>query len=154
MTNEMYLSQIGILAGRIRYHEERLRRLRLEADAVSSYWGERGGVRSVDAPYVRIMERIESCEEELERNYELLARLQAQTEETIARLPEDQRDALVLTQLEGISYETAARRLGVSEGTVKSRVNRARAKLKEWLSENGELSPGNHVQRNERRDRP
>ena len=74
--------------------------------------------------------------------------------EGIARLPEDQRDALVLTQLEGISYETAARRLGVSEGTVKSRVNRAREKLKEWLSENGELSPGNHVQRNERRDRP
>ena len=75
--------------------------------------------------------------------------------ECIARLPEEQRDALVLTQLEGIPYETAARRLGVSEGTVKSRVNRARAKLKEWLSENGELSPGNHVQRNEeRRDRP
>ena len=65
--------------------------------------------------------------------------------EAIARLPEDQQEALVMTQLEGVSYEEAARRLGVSEGTVKSRVNRAKAKLKEWLSENGELSPGNNV---------
>ena len=74
--------------------------------------------------------------------------------ECIARLPEDQREALVMTQLEGVPYETAAERLGVSEGTVKSRVNRAKAKLKEWLSENGELSPGNSVQQGERRDRP
>ena len=59
-----------------------------------------------------------------------------------------------MTQLEGVPYETAAERLGVSEGTVKSRVNRAKAKLKEWLSENGELSPGNNVQQGERRDRP
>ena len=75
--------------------------------------------------------------------------------ECIARLPEDQREALVMTQLEGVPYEEAAERLGVSEGTVKSRVNRAKAKLKEWLSENGELSPGNNVQQGEeRRDRP
>lgn len=38
--------------------------------------------------------------------------------ECIARLPEDQREALVLTQLEGVLYETAAEMLGVSEGTV------------------------------------
>ena len=79
---------------------------------------------------------------------------QQRLRECIARLPEEQREALVLTQLEGIPYETAAVQLGVSEGTVKSRVNRAKAKLKEWLSENGELSPGNSVQRNERRNRP
>jgi len=70
--------------------------------------------------------------------------------ECIARLPEEQQEALVMTQLEGLPYEAAAERLGVSEGTVKSRVNRAKAKLKEWLSEKGELSPGNIVQRNER----
>ena len=68
-----------------------------------------------------------------------------QLRECIARLPEDQREALVMTQLEGVPYETAAERLGISEGTVKSRVNRAKAKLKEWLAENGELSPGNNV---------
>jgi len=72
--------------------------------------------------------------------------------EAIALLPEDQREALVMTQLERIPYEEAAEKLGVSEGTVKSRVNRAKAKLKEILTE-GELSPPGNVQRNERRSR-
>lgn len=70
--------------------------------------------------------------------------------EAIARLPEDQQEALVMTQLEGVSYEEAARRTGVSEGTVKSRVNRAKARLREILRGGGELSPESSVQRNER----
>ena len=77
----------------------------------------------------------------------------ARLREGIAQLPEEQREALVMTQLEGIPYEAAAAKLGVSEGTVKSRVNRAKAKLKEWLSEERELSPGNNVQRDERTER-
>ena len=79
----------------------------------------------------------------------------ARLREGIAQLPEEQREALVMTQLEGVSYEEAADRLGVSEGTVKSRVNRAKSKLKEWLSEERELSPGNSVQRSKKGgDRP
>jgi RNA polymerase sigma-70 factor (ECF subfamily) len=66
--------------------------------------------------------------------------------EAIRELPEEQREALVLTQLEGVSYEEAARQLGVSEGTVKSRVNRAKARLKERLSEKGEPNTGGSVQ--------
>ncbi len=78
-----------------------------------------------------------------------------QLREMIARLPEDQREALVMTQLEGIPYEMAAEQLGVSEGTVKSRVNRAKARLKEWMTGGGELSPKKNVQRDEGRgDRP
>lgn len=73
--------------------------------------------------------------------------------EGIAQLPEDQREALVMTQLERVSYEDAAARLGVSEGTVKSRVNRAKAKLQEWMAEGGELSPPGNVQQRERRNR-
>ncbi len=73
--------------------------------------------------------------------------------EAIAELPEDQREALILTQLEKISYEETARRLGVEEGTVKSRVNRAKARLKEMLSEGRELSSPDGVQKNERRSR-
>ena len=71
--------------------------------------------------------------------------------EAIALLPEDQREALILTQLEKVPYEEAARALGVSEGTVKSRVNRAKARLKEILSAERELSPPGNVQRSERR---
>ena len=71
--------------------------------------------------------------------------------EAIALLPEDQREALVLTQLERIPYEEAARMLDISEGTVKSRVNRAKARLKEILASEGELSAPADVKKNERR---
>ena len=74
--------------------------------------------------------------------------------EAIAELPEEQREALVLTQLEKTPYEEAARMLGVSEGTVKSRVNRAKARLREILSADGELSPPGNVKKDERRSRP
>ena len=73
--------------------------------------------------------------------------------EAIADLPEEQREALVMTQLERISYEEAARTLGVSEGTVKSRVNRAKARLREILAGEGELSAPEGVKRSERRSR-
>ena len=82
----------------------------------------------------------------------IAAERKRQLRECITRLPEDQRDALVMTQLEGMSYEDAARRLDVSEGTIKSRVNRAKAKLKEWLTDSGELSAPGCVQKSERRD--
>ena len=74
--------------------------------------------------------------------------------EAMVLLPEDQREALVMTQLEKITYEEAARLLGASEGTVKSRVNRAKARLREILSEEGELSPPGSVKKSERRTRP
>ncbi|QCQ93048.1 sigma-70 family RNA polymerase sigma factor [Rhodococcus sp. SGAir0479] len=44
-------------------------------------------------------------------------------------LPADQRAAIVAVDMEGYSVADAARRLGVPEGTVKSRCARARAKL-------------------------
>ena len=73
--------------------------------------------------------------------------------EAIAQLPDDQREALILTQLEKIPYEEAARSLGISEGPVKSRVNRVKARLKEILSEERELSPPGNVKKDERRPR-
>ena len=73
--------------------------------------------------------------------------------EAIALLPEDQREALVLTQLERVSYEDAARMLDTTEGTVKSRVNRAKARLKEILQSEGELSAPADVKKGERRSR-
>jgi RNA polymerase sigma-70 factor (ECF subfamily) len=73
--------------------------------------------------------------------------------EAISLLPEDQREALVMTQLEKVPYEEAAQMLGVSEGTVKSRVNRAKARLKEILSAERELSPPGNVKKDERRPR-
>ncbi len=45
-------------------------------------------------------------------------------------LPEGQRDVLRLAFLEGRSYQEIAEELGISEGNVKTRVNRARARLR------------------------
>ena len=105
MTNEAYLSQIGELSRRIDYHRERLHRMCLEADAVSSRWGEHGGTHTGDAPYVRMLERIEEYREQLEGENDLLLRLQAQAEEAIARLPEEKmRLVLLYKYMEGKSY--------------------------------------------------
>lgn len=49
------------------------------------------------------------------------------------RLPDEQREALVLVGAQGFSYEDAGDMCGVATGTIKSRVNRARAKLTELL---------------------
>ena len=80
----------------------------------------------------------------------------AKLREGISLLPKDQRDALVLTQLEGISYERTAEMLQITVGTVKSRVNRARSRLREWLEDGkgglpGEQLSGKDVQQKERR---
>jgi RNA polymerase sigma-70 factor, ECF subfamily len=52
----------------------------------------------------------------------------------LAKLPPDQREALVLVGASGFSYEEAAQICGSAVGTIKSRVNRARARLAELLA--------------------
>ena len=47
----------------------------------------------------------------------------------LAKLPEDQREAIILVGASGFSYEEAADICSVAVGTIKSRVNRARARL-------------------------
>jgi RNA polymerase sigma-70 factor (ECF subfamily) len=50
------------------------------------------------------------------------------------KLPEDQREALILVGASGFSYEEAAEICGCAVGTIKSRVNRARTRLSNLLS--------------------
>lgn len=57
-------------------------------------------------------------------------------------LPDDQREAIVLIGASGFSYEEAAEIVGVAVGTIKSRVNRARVKLQELLTVDGESDYG------------
>jgi len=51
----------------------------------------------------------------------------------IGRLPSDQRNALLMVTLEGMSYEELAAATGTAVGTAKSRVFRARRQLQSWL---------------------
>ncbi|WP_244470985.1 sigma-70 family RNA polymerase sigma factor [Microvirga massiliensis] len=51
----------------------------------------------------------------------------------LARLPPEQREAILLAGAQGLQYEEIARICGIKLGTVKSRINRARARLAELL---------------------
>jgi RNA polymerase sigma-70 factor (ECF subfamily) len=51
----------------------------------------------------------------------------------LTRLPDDQREALILVGAAGFSYEEAADISGCAVGTIKSRVNRARNRLADML---------------------
>jgi RNA polymerase sigma-70 factor (ECF subfamily) len=51
----------------------------------------------------------------------------------LTRLPDDQREALILVGAAGFSYEEAAEISGCAVGTIKSRVNRARNRLADML---------------------
>ena len=53
------------------------------------------------------------------------------------KLPQDQREALILVGASGFSYEDAAAICGCAVGTIKSRVNRARSKLAALLYVDG-----------------
>ena len=65
----------------------------------------------------------------------------------LAKLPPDQREALVLVGAEGVSYEEAATIMGCKVGTVKSRVSRARGRLAELLGYDEEdLGPDRFIQ--------
>jgi len=54
-------------------------------------------------------------------------------QKALARLPHDQREALLLVGASGFSYEEAAEICGCAVGTIKSRVNRARNRLAELM---------------------
>ena len=53
----------------------------------------------------------------------------------IAELPDKERAALVLRELEGLSTGEVAAALGSSAATVRSQISSARAKLKAWFGE-------------------
>jgi RNA polymerase sigma-70 factor (ECF subfamily) len=52
----------------------------------------------------------------------------------LTKLPDDQREALILVGASGFSYEEAAEICGCAVGTIKSRVNRARTRLANLLA--------------------
>ena len=82
-------------------------------------------------------------EESLERE-----EMRRAVREAVARLPEDKREIIVMREFSGMSYSDIAGALGIEEGTVKSRISRAKTALAEILSEYGTFarpSPSNKL---------
>ena len=57
----------------------------------------------------------------------------AEVRTALAKLPPDQREALILVGADDLSYEEAAQICGCAVGAIKSRVNRARTRLAKML---------------------
>jgi len=62
----------------------------------------------------------------------------------IAALPMEQRAVLVLSDVQGLSYQEVAEIMDLSLGTVKSRLSRGRSRLRDYLWERGELLPARY----------
>ena len=73
------------------------------------------------------------------------------------QLSPEHRQVLLLRYMQELDYGEIAAALDVSEGTVKSRINRAKGRLRELLAPGGNLSAAGFVlpsENNERREQP
>ncbi len=111
-----WLRKIAVNSG-LNYLKSRGREVPLEDDSP-------GGRRMPSAP------KGDDPERQLES-----AEFQARLERAVESLPADQRSVFVLRFHESLSYEEISRTLGLPLGTVMSRLNRARQKLKELLAD-------------------
>ena len=67
------------------------------------------------------------------------AELRKSLSDAISSLPEQQREIIVLRDIQGLSYEEIATVLSLEAGTVKSRISRARENLRKKLLQNGNI---------------
>ena len=95
---------------------------------------------SLDAMEFGPLESSPSSEEEPEE-YTLRQELARTIEQGLAALPPEQKLAVVLVDIQGSSYEEAAQIMRTSLGTVKSRISRGRASMRDFLRTQGELLP-------------
>lgn len=74
-------------------------------------------------------------------DYAIRRELNRLIQEAINSLPPDQRAVVVLSDIEGFDYREISQTLGIPLGTVKSRLSRARAKVRDYLLARQELLP-------------
>ena len=85
---------------------------------------------------VMLLDQAESPEE-----YALRQDLGRAIQAGLDELPADQRTTLILSDIQGLSYEEIAQATSVSLGTVKSRLSRGRGRLRDYLQHEEELLP-------------
>jgi RNA polymerase sigma-70 factor (ECF subfamily) len=101
---------------------------------------------SIDEDAVTFAETVPSGERGPEE-WALTGELGRVISQGLGEVPEDQRMAIVLVDVQGYSYEEAAAAMETNIGTVKSRLNRGRSKMKDILRRNPELLPAQFRQK-------
>jgi RNA polymerase sigma factor (sigma-70 family) len=109
---------------------------------------QRRPVESLDAPSLADPDRETSLGEHLPdpgmgpEQRSLSSETARHIQAALDHLAPDQRLTVILCDVQGLSYEEAALSMSVELGTVKSRLSRARAQLRESLAAKGELPAG------------
>ncbi|MBI5836635.1 MAG: RNA polymerase sigma factor [Candidatus Eisenbacteria bacterium] len=98
---------------------------RLTVNACLSHMRRKSGVSLDENPLLA---------ETIERAIPAASPLKAALDEAIKSLPPGYRASVVLHDIEGLEHEEIARVLGVSVGTSKSQLHKARAKLRDLLA--------------------
>jgi RNA polymerase sigma-70 factor (ECF subfamily) len=75
----------------------------------------------------------------------LQAGLSDEIQRAILSLPEDHRAVVVMIDVQELSYEEAAEATGASLGTVRSRLNRGRARVRDYLMQHRELLSNSYM---------
>jgi RNA polymerase sigma-70 factor (ECF subfamily) len=83
-----------------------------------------------ESPALQIADTNPNPEEHLMR-----AELHRTIHVALLQIPQDQRTVVILSDIEGMSYDEIAEVTGANIGTVKSRLNRARSRLREIFIE-------------------
>jgi RNA polymerase sigma-70 factor, ECF subfamily len=122
--NYSFSTYIYRIASNLAISELRRRKRRKFVSLFSPFTNDDGDMVEIDPPDLNPLQDEAMIESERRR---AVAR-------AITSLPEKYRAAIVLRDVEGLSYDRIAEVLKLSEGTVKSRINRARNLLKEKLS--------------------
>lgn len=122
-TFRSWLNQIvvNLFYDELRRRPRRLPTISIDAP-IESDSGESDLVREIPDPSLKPDER------------SLVHELDQFVKKAMAQLPEQFRTAIVLRELQGLSYEEIAKEIGCELGTVKSRIARARGRLQEVLS--------------------
>ncbi len=100
--------------------------------------------RRQDLPLQNVPEKEVATEDQSYEEGQREERRRALVWGALRRLPQKYRVILTLRDIQGFSYEEIARLLGISMGTVDSRLFRARKMLRERLAEDVEGKGGEH----------
>lgn len=117
-------------------YDELRRQKRRPTASLDDMQRESDGLDLVDEAHVSFVSQVDSPEVAFQRN-----ELQSIIEECIEALHDNHRVVVVLADIEQYSYEEIAEMSDISLGTVKSRLSRARANLRDCLRNKEELLP-------------